>query len=128
MRASQSRSIRSGSWQRPLPKSSDATDLSDNSFNPLSYYTSSSIRLNPADEGGLLSDSIQSSQDIEDDVLLDEFILGRILSWYSAYILVISRVSGSGIFMIFSIAYVILFRPDTKFPSDLRNGLWWDHI
>lgn len=37
-------------------------------------------------------------RDIEDDVLLETAVLGRTLGWRSAYILIISRVIGSGIF------------------------------
>jgi len=39
-----------------------------------------------------------TSRSIEDDVLPETSILGRTISWPSAYILVISRVIGSGIF------------------------------
>lgn len=35
---------------------------------------------------------------VEDDILLETSTLGRTISWSSAYILVISRVIGSGIF------------------------------
>lgn len=38
------------------------------------------------------------SRDIEDDVLPETAVVGRSISWTSAYILVISRVIGSGIF------------------------------
>ncbi|PON28769.1 methionine permease [Trichoderma gamsii] len=41
---------------------------------------------------------IQPSRAIEDDVLPETSALGRTLSWQSAYIIVISRVIGSGIF------------------------------
>ncbi|KAI7762825.1 hypothetical protein LZL87_008266 [Fusarium oxysporum] len=41
---------------------------------------------------------IQPSRDVEDDVLPETSTIGRNLSWQSAYILVISRVVGSGIF------------------------------
>ncbi|CAM1503161.1 Fc.00g079370.m01.CDS01 [Cosmosporella sp. VM-42] len=40
------------------------------------------------------------SREIEDDVLPESSILGRTITWSSAYILVISRVIGSGIFAI----------------------------
>lgn len=42
--------------------------------------------------------SQQPSRSIEDDVLPETSTLGRTISWSSAYILVISRVIGSGIF------------------------------
>lgn len=41
---------------------------------------------------------IQPSRAVEDDVLPETSALGRTLSWQSAYIIVISRVIGSGIF------------------------------
>uniref|UniRef100_A0A0D2YGJ7 Low-affinity methionine permease n=1 Tax=Fusarium oxysporum (strain Fo5176) TaxID=660025 RepID=A0A0D2YGJ7_FUSOF len=41
---------------------------------------------------------IRPSRDVEDDVLPETSTIGRNLSWQSAYILVISRVVGSGIF------------------------------
>lgn len=41
---------------------------------------------------------IQPSRAVEDDVLPETSTLGRTLSWQSAYIIVISRVIGSGIF------------------------------
>ncbi|KAG4274596.1 hypothetical protein FPRO04_09263 [Fusarium proliferatum] len=41
---------------------------------------------------------IHPSRDVEDDVLPETSTIGRNLSWQSAYILVISRVVGSGIF------------------------------
>lgn len=44
------------------------------------------------------SDETKPSRAIEDDVLPETSILGRNLSWNSAYIIVISRVIGSGIF------------------------------
>ncbi|KAF1930316.1 putative methionine permease [Didymella exigua CBS 183.55] len=43
--------------------------------------------------------SEQSLRSIEDDVLPETSTLGRTISWSSAYILVISRVIGSGIFV-----------------------------
>lgn len=41
---------------------------------------------------------VHPSREIEDDVLPETSTLGRTISWQSAYILVISRVIGSGIF------------------------------
>ncbi|KAI6766114.1 hypothetical protein HG530_007184 [Fusarium avenaceum] len=41
---------------------------------------------------------IHPSRDVEDDVLPETSAIGRNLSWQSAYVLVISRVVGSGIF------------------------------
>ncbi|KAM5350577.1 hypothetical protein ACJ41O_007082 [Fusarium nematophilum] len=51
-----------------------------------------------ADEGEIAAGDVEPSRSLEDDVLLETSPLGRNLSWQSAYILVISRVVGSGIF------------------------------
>ena len=42
--------------------------------------------------------TIASTRSLEDDVLPETAVLGRNLGWSSAYILIISRVIGSGIF------------------------------
>ncbi|KAH9232155.1 hypothetical protein K456DRAFT_1773099 [Colletotrichum gloeosporioides 23] len=49
-------------------------------------------------EAELATGNIHPSRSIEDDVLPEASTLGRTLTWQSAYILVISRVIGSGIF------------------------------
>ena len=49
----------------------------------------------PSDD---IDDNIKPTRDIEDTVLPETASLGRNLSWTSAYILVISRIIGSGIF------------------------------
>jgi amino acid transporter len=49
-------------------------------------------------EGSVSSDDWKPSREVEDDVLPEASTLGRSLSWGSCFILVISRVIGSGIF------------------------------
>lgn len=49
----------------------------------------------PSDD---IDDNIKPTRDIEDTVLPETASLGRNLSWTSAYILVISRIMGRGIF------------------------------
>ncbi|CZR59546.1 probable low-affinity methionine permease [Phialocephala subalpina] len=61
---------------------------------PLLSGSSSSSSYN----GEIEVQSIKPSRHIEDVVLPETHVLGRNLSWTSAYILVISRVIGSGIF------------------------------
>lgn len=50
------------------------------------------------DESSISSSSLHPTRAIEDDVLPESSTLGRTLSWSSCFILVISRVIGSGIF------------------------------
>ncbi|KAL2676588.1 hypothetical protein Neosp_010352 [[Neocosmospora] mangrovei] len=50
------------------------------------------------DEGEIAVGDAEPSRSVEDDVLPETSPIGRTLSWQSAYILVISRVVGSGIF------------------------------
>ncbi|KEY67089.1 hypothetical protein S7711_07064 [Stachybotrys chartarum IBT 7711] len=102
---------------------STSRNVLDYSFKPLSYSTSVFVRSYSADKNDLLAGSIQSTRTIEDDVLPEEYTLGRTPSWHSAY-----RVISSGIGMILSIIYVIIFRPDTELSTDLRNSLSWDYI
>lgn len=61
---------------------------------PSSNY-SPNVSLNEED---ISSGNLHPSRAIEDDVLPEASTLGRTLSWQSAYIIVISRVIGSGIF------------------------------
>ncbi|KAK2051021.1 methionine permease [Colletotrichum caudatum] len=49
-------------------------------------------------EEDIVTGSVIPSRSVEDDVLPEASTLGRTLTWQSAYILVISRVIGSGIF------------------------------
>lgn len=58
----------------------------------------SSKTLTGSDEASYGTVAEGTSRSIEDDVLPETSILGRTISWPSAYILVISRVIGSGIF------------------------------
>lgn len=60
--------------------------------------TSSVSSIASPNEEDILTGSVHPSRRIEDDVLPEESTLGRTLTWQSAYILVISRVIGSGIF------------------------------
>ncbi|OHW96965.1 methionine permease, partial [Colletotrichum incanum] len=64
-----------------------------------SNYVKHSIRQvgGPAEED-IITGHIHPSRSVEDDVLPETSTLGRTLTWQSAYILVISRVIGSGIF------------------------------
>lgn len=52
----------------------------------------------PQSEEGGSGSNFHPSRAVEDDVLPETSAMGRTLSWQSAYILVISRVFGSGIF------------------------------
>ncbi|KAJ4352486.1 low-affinity methionine permease [Didymosphaeria variabile] len=61
-------------------------------------FTGSSKTLNNSDEESYGSIVQGTTRSIEDDVLLETSTLGRTISWPSAYIIVISRVIGSGIF------------------------------
>jgi amino acid permease len=54
--------------------------------------------LNNSDEESYGSIAYGTTRTIEDDVLPETSTLGRTISWPSAYIIVISRVIGSGIF------------------------------
>lgn len=64
---------------------------------PVSPTESSKTLLESDEESyGTIAEGVTRS--IEDDVLPETSILGRTISWPSAYILVISRVIGSGIF------------------------------
>ncbi|KAK5995127.1 Low-affinity methionine permease [Cladobotryum mycophilum] len=56
------------------------------------------LTISSAEEAETAPHDVHVSRSIEDDVLPETSILGRTLSWQSAYILVISRVIGSGIF------------------------------
>ncbi|KAH7174946.1 amino acid/polyamine transporter I, partial [Fusarium flagelliforme] len=49
-------------------------------------------------QDGETAEGIQPSRHVEDDVLPETSTIGRNLSWQSAYVIVISRVVGSGIF------------------------------
>ncbi|GKT46326.1 low-affinity methionine permease [Colletotrichum spaethianum] len=49
-------------------------------------------------EEEIVTGSLRPTRSVEDDVLPETSTLGRTLTWQSAYILVISRVIGSGIF------------------------------
>jgi amino acid transporter len=60
--------------------------------------TESAKTLLSSDEESYGTIAEATSRSIEDDVLPETSILGRTISWPSAYILVISRVIGSGIF------------------------------
>ncbi|KAK1962471.1 methionine permease [Colletotrichum sublineola] len=51
-----------------------------------------------ASRENIATESVLLSRSVEDGVLLEASTLGRTLTWQSAYILVISRVIGSGIF------------------------------
>ncbi|KAM0551885.1 hypothetical protein ACHAPJ_008222 [Fusarium lateritium] len=59
---------------------------------------SKNSRNNSLDESDVGAGDVQPSRDVEDDVLPETSTIGRNLSWQSAYVLVISRVVGSGIF------------------------------
>ncbi|OAG09750.1 methionine permease [Paraphaeosphaeria sporulosa] len=61
-------------------------------------FTGSSKTLNDSDEESYGSIAHGTTRTIEDDVLPETSTLGRTISWPSAYIIVISRVIGSGIF------------------------------
>ncbi|KAF5010137.1 hypothetical protein FDECE_3683 [Fusarium decemcellulare] len=50
------------------------------------------------DEGEIGTGNVEPSRSVEDDVIPETSTIGRTLSWQSAYILVISRAVGSGIF------------------------------
>lgn len=67
-------------------------DLDGQSREPLLSSSSSSSGLPESEE------QIKPSRHIEDAVIPETHVLGRHLSWSGAYILVISRVIGSGIF------------------------------
>ncbi|KAL6912407.1 hypothetical protein FSST1_010167 [Fusarium sambucinum] len=62
-----------------------------------SYKSTSNDSSSPHHDGETAGD-VQPSRDVEDDVLPETSTIGRNLSWQSAYVLVISRVVGSGIF------------------------------
>ncbi|KAH6963405.1 amino acid/polyamine transporter I [Fusarium avenaceum] len=62
-----------------------------------SSYDSTSSKTTPNHDSETAGD-IHPSRDVEDDVLPETSAIGRNLSWQSAYVLVISRVVGSGIF------------------------------
>ncbi|KAL5385810.1 hypothetical protein DPSP01_004590 [Paraphaeosphaeria sporulosa] len=61
-------------------------------------FTGSSKTLNDSDEESYGSIAHGTTRTIEDDFLPETSTLGRTISWPSAYIIVISRVIGSGIF------------------------------
>ncbi|KAF7556131.1 hypothetical protein G7Z17_g1672 [Cylindrodendrum hubeiense] len=75
--------------QRPLlaGESSNSSSRSDLKYTSAVDY-----------EENTHGDDVKPSREIEDDVLPETSTLGRNLSWHSAYIIVISRVIGSGIF------------------------------
>ncbi|KAL0932550.1 methionine permease [Colletotrichum truncatum] len=74
-----------------IPAVSPVSSPTDKKKSPSSLKASVS-------EAELASQNIQPSRSLEDDVLPETSTLGRTLTWQSAYILVISRVIGSGIF------------------------------
>lgn len=63
-----------------------------------SFTGSSKTLNNSSDEESYGSIAQGTTRTIEDDVLPETSTLGRTISWPSAYIIVISRVIGSGIF------------------------------
>jgi amino acid transporter len=65
---------------------------------PTTSSTSSKTKYGSDEESDNTIAAGEVSRSIEDDVLPETSILGRTISWPSAYILVISRVIGSGIF------------------------------
>lgn len=81
--------------RQPLLQSSPPSPSTSGSDSPSplgSKYTPS------IEESSISSSPLQPTRDIEDDVLPESSSLGRTLSWSSCFILVISRVIGSGIF------------------------------
>jgi amino acid transporter len=63
-----------------------------------SSYDSTSNKSTSSHHDSETAGDIHPSRDVEDDVLPETSAIGRNLSWQSAYVLVISRVVGSGIF------------------------------
>jgi amino acid transporter len=79
--------------------SDEETPLLFSSRTPsVSTSSKTSKTLLPSDSDAASSNLEVVTRSIEDDVLPETSILGRTISWPSAYILVISRVIGSGIF------------------------------
>lgn len=63
-----------------------------------SWFTGSSETIKDGDEETYGAIDRGVTRSVEDDVLPETSTLGRTISWPSAYIIVISRVIGSGIF------------------------------
>lgn len=89
-------------YQTPSSSSSSTASASSGSSTPTLCY--STPDRNDAKDGvpiaeeDITSTSLLPSRTVEDDVLPEPSALGRNLNWYSCFILVISRVIGSGIF------------------------------
>ena len=84
----------------PKSQASDQAHLLDNSSigaEATNYRTMSESRPSLGDEE-TPRNSVSLDRSVENDVLLEEAVLGRNIGWTSAYILIISRVIGSGIF------------------------------
>ncbi|RFN44893.1 hypothetical protein FIE12Z_10874 [Fusarium flagelliforme] len=72
--------------------------MADPTAAPLLHSQQTSYKsISPHGDGEIAGD-IQPSRHVEDDVLPETSTIGRNLSWQSAYVIVISRVVGSGIF------------------------------
>lgn len=88
-----------------MPSSSSTTpddrepllQRSHSSSSSISSYSSISKSIN-GDEEARLRNSNLLDRSVENDVLPETNVLGRNLGWTSAYILIMSRVIGSGIF------------------------------
>ncbi|KAH7368273.1 amino acid transporter [Plectosphaerella cucumerina] len=78
---------------QPLLHPESASDTNSTSSSSASLSSRTSL-----DDVETSAAAAQPSRAIEDDVLPETSTLGRTLSWQSAYIIVISRVIGSGIF------------------------------
>lgn len=81
--------------RQPLLRSSSPSSSTSTTSSPSILDRKSS---RSPDESSISSTSLQPTRAIEDDVLPESSTLGRTLSWSSCFVLVISRVIGSGIF------------------------------
>ena len=72
--------------------------MADSSAAPLLHSQHTSYESISPHQDGEIAGNIQPSRHVEDDVLPETSTIGRNLSWQSAYVIVISRVVGSGIF------------------------------
>jgi hypothetical protein len=83
----------------PSSTSADQEPLLQRFYSPAGSIASSNGRsITRNDEEVSLNDGNLHDRSIENDVLPETAVLGRNLGWSSAYILIMSRVIGSGIF------------------------------
>ena len=77
--------------QEPLLHNEYASDSSSSTYDSIS-------RVSIDEEGAAGDKHLSHDRSVENDVLPETAVLGRNLGWGSAYILIMSRVIGSGIF------------------------------